>query len=71
MCGSCNEGYYLPEEEKKEFEEKYKNKIDNIKTDMNNEFNIAKKKYEDKIKELNEEIKNLKFLNQELTKELE
>ena len=59
------------EEDMKELEEKYKNKIDNIKKEMTDELNNSKKKYEEKINELNEEIKQIKFLNSELTKELE
>ena len=59
------------EEDKKDFEERYKNKIENIKKEKNEELDELKKKYEEKIKELNEEIKHLKFQNKELNKELE
>ena len=59
------------DEDIKNMEDKYKNKIENIKKELNDEINEIKKKNEDKINELNEEIKKLKFLNKELTKELE
>ena len=61
----------INEEDKRNFEEKYTNKIDKLKKEMEEEINELKKKQEEKIKELNEEIKLLKFQNKELNKELE